>query len=341
MLTPTPTTPRTQAQIYNDMTSDKQSDSNLNTLLPNPDNWVSLFTVNNFKLLANTIVKGLSTSQVAIWRLIYFVASCAIMTIEQLVSVFENDVLTITTNNQYGSIQWILQQISAFQYGYSLSWIQNNSAGYYGYTTIDITANIITQSSANVANGQLIINAATGAAGSQVALITDQLTALQKYLVGTQSAGFEDGILPAGTSIIIQSKQADDFKTQVNIYYDPTLLTSTGLLISDGITYPVNVAITNYIQRLPNGRFRLIDYINAIQAAVGVKNVIVLHADSRWGSNPYTDIMSATDTNNKINQSYLAFSGYMWFPTGYDLNGNYDGSGGSFPTITYIPYTQN
>ena len=76
---------------------------------------------------------------------------------------------------------------------------------------------------------------------------------------GTQQPYAEDGIAPAGTQITIINSDPDEIKFAIEVFYDAIVLDSNGILLSDGTTEPVEVAITNYIQQIPfDSKFRII-----------------------------------------------------------------------------------
>lgn len=319
---------RTRAEIYNDLTADIQTNTELTGLLPNPDNWTTLFTEANFKLLANTIVKGLSVSGVAIWRLIAYVVSYALYTVEVLVDSFTTDIDTLTKNREYGQIPWIVQKVKEFQYGDALVW---NDNGYYEYETIDESKRIVTQCAINVTNGQIIIKVAKGEVGSLEPLSASEKSALQLYLTGTSAPFVEDGILPPTSAVLINSLANDDLKFAAKIYYDPTMFNSDGTLIADSST-PVQDAIREYIQFLPfNAKFQLSSLKSVILAIDGIENVTFSACDARQGSTTFSNLLLLSD------EAYTAVSGYLNMASGHDLDEYYDDLN-TIPTLQFISY---
>ncbi len=88
-------------------------------------------------------------------------------------------------------------------------------------------------------------------------------------------------VAPAGVIFEIESNTPDVIyfplsgeTAGIQIYYDPMLVDSTGTLLSDGQTQPVNDAIAAYINGIVyGGRFNVTKLIDAIQSAVGVVDV--------------------------------------------------------------------
>jgi hypothetical protein len=316
---------RTFNEIYNSIIAGKETKAELNTLLPNPDNWSRLFTEQNFKLLASTIVRSLSQSRVAMWRLMVNIIAYEIYILENLLDLFKAEVQSNIDVNQFGQLQWYVKVSGEFQYGDDLVW----DGSKYAYAVTDTDKQIITQASAHVANGQVVLKVAKGTPPTRVKLSTDEKNAFSNYIKGSGQAFVADGIAPAGTNIDVISDDADDLKLALRIFYNPTILSSTGVNISDGTT-PVNDAINNYIQGLPfNSFFKIIDLVDAIQTVSGVDNVVVIKADARYGTIPYTDVL-LTDS-----QSYLANAGYLKMATNHDLDGYYDYPTNTIRTLTF------
>ena len=111
--------------IYNDLIASKETDSTLDSLLPNPDNWSTLYTNANFKLLANTIVKNLSVSKVAVWRLFTYIFAYAIWVHEQLFEQSKTEIDNITINRVFGQLPWYVEKAKLFQLGDELVFINN------------------------------------------------------------------------------------------------------------------------------------------------------------------------------------------------------------------------
>ena len=320
---------RSLQTIYNELTASKETNTDLDNLLPNPDNWQTLYTYSNFKLLANTVIKGLNTSLVAAWRLIMYSVAYAIYLQEFLYDTFKLEVDETINNKEFAQLPWYEDQSTAFQYGYELEWIDNKR---YGYSEIDEDAQIISQAAATVTNGAILLKVATGDIGSLSALSAAQLTAFTDYMKGSNTAYAEDGIAPPGTKITIISEDADNLRFASQVFYDPQVLDSTGTLLSDGSTKPVEVAVTNYIQQIPyDSKFRISGLIDAIQAAQGVINVVVTDCDAKTASQAWID---ATDVITQTGKQYVSRAGYLEIDPTYE--DYYDYPTNLVPTFDYI-----
>lgn len=322
---------RSLQTIYNELVASKEVNTDLDNLLPNPENWQSLYTFENFKLLANTVVKNLSSSLVAVWRLIMYSVAYAIYLQEQLYDVFKTEVNDTINNREFAQLPWYVDQSRAFQFGYELVWVDNKR---YVYETIDEEAKIITQAAATVSNGAILLKVAKGEVGALEKLSASENTAFSAYMKGSNTAFAEDAIAPPGTKITIISEDADKLRFASQVFYDPQVLDSTGTLLSDGSTKPVETAVTNYIQQIPfDSKFRISGLIDAIQAAQGVVNVVVTNCDAKTTTQAWVD---AVDVINETGKQYVARAGYLEMGADYGLDGYYDYPANLIKTIDYI-----
>jgi len=317
--------------IYNRIIAQKEANTDLDTLLPNPDNWQSLYTYDNFKLLANTVLNNLSPSKVEIWRLQAFVFAYETWMQEQLYDTFKTEVDETIAGREFAQLQWYIDQSKLFQFGDDLEWINDK---YYGYTTIDETKQIITQAAATVTNGSILLKVATGDIGSLAPLDSDELTAFTYYAKGSNTPYAEDNISPPGTIIEIISEDADTLRFASQVFYDPQVLNSSGELLSDTGTKPVEDAVNDYIQQIPfDSKFRVSGLIDAIQSADGVVNVVVINCDAKTATQAWVD---STDVINESGKQYVARAGYLEMGTNYELDGFYDYPTNLVRTIEYI-----
>lgn len=319
---------RTLEQIYDEMTATKETNAELDALLPNPDTYDDLFTIENFRLLANTILTGLSVSKVAVWRLFLYVPSVAIWTMENLIDVFTAEVTTIIQDNQYGQLRWYPTVSKAFQLGDELVWDGTK----YVYEVIDTTKQIVTQAAATESGGLVTIKVAKGTLPAIVPLSVSELNSFTFYIKGSNSSTANDGIVPAGSNIAIISATNDDLKFASDLFYDPLVLASDGSLLSDPGTNPVEDAINDFINTLPfNSVFQVMAFVDAVQAVTGVNNFVVLNCDAKSNADvTFTDVLAESG------QEYTTFAGYLRMFADHDLDEFYDFPTNSIPTINYI-----
>ena len=289
---------RTLQEIYDQINIEKAEMSSLNE-------WVN----NSGHVLDDnqTLLDDLTTpSKVGIWRLFIWIVAVAIWIHEGLWLVFKSEVDTAIDKHTPHTERWYQESSKIFQYGDELAW--NDDTRKYEYEITDANKQIIKRSAA-VSNGGIVaIKVATDVNGSIAPLSATQKTAF---------AAFWKKYRDAGVIINIISTSADLLKLQYDIYFDPLVLSPDGSLISNSSIFPVADAIENYIANLDfNGRFRLEACDAVIKSAQGVIDFSRTLAQSKFGTNDYTD----------ISVSEIAYSGYYNIDTNFPLSSN----------ITYI-----
>jgi hypothetical protein len=289
---------RTIQEIYNEMITEKESFSSLNGLIPAPDS-------------AQTLLTDLtSSSKVAIWRLFFWVVAVSIWSHEKLFDIFKAEVIEIGNNLITGTRNWYRIQAESFQYGDALTW--NPTTLKFEYPTGSTGAKVVKHASVREAVGILRIKVAKDdGAGSLTPLSTPEKNAFETYI---------NQIKFAGTPVSIVNLSADLLKLQVDIYYNPLLLTDVGESILSNMVFPVRDAINNHLLNLPfDGTYNLTKLTDAIQNAEGVIDTVINLSQARSGSNPYV----STD------QNYIANAGYLKIDPTFPLSSN--------TVLNYIP----
>jgi len=293
---------RTIQTIYNEIITEKQTFTSLNSLIPNPDT-------------AQTFLADLSsTSKVAIWRLLCWLMAFLVWTHEQ---IFDQHVIEIEARVQEiipGTTRWYRNQAMLFQDGYGLTW--DGEKYIYADTTSLAAENskIVTQAACIEVNTNVILKIAGGTLGAFAPITAAQLLSFTSY-INTKKF--------AGVNVTVINWAHDLLKIQYTIEYDPLVIGATGLLLADGTTYPVVEAINNYIQALPfNATLKMPALTDAIQAVNGILTAVCEVAEGKAnGATIYTDILATTT------DSYVAYSGYMLIDPAFPLSSQ----------ITYIP----
>lgn len=271
--------------IFDSMITEKETFSSLDTLVPKPDT-------------AQTFLDDLTTgSKVAIWRLFLWVIAVAIFTHE---SLFDQHVIDVEARAKEiipGVLRYYVVEAKKFQNGDALTF--DGSKFVYLDTTsaAAVAKQIISQASAIEANQIVTLKVAKTVATVLQKLTTAEKTSFEAYL---------DQYKIAGTKTLVITDDADFIKIAYTIEYDPQVIDSTGLLISDGTTKPIQVAIDAYIEWLPfDNIFRVLDLTDAVQAAQGVVNAVCDVAEATHGALAYTLIL------DDIEQDYLPNAGYL------------------------------
>ena len=286
---------RTISQIFDEMITEKETFSSLDDLAPNPDT-------------AQTFLADLTSgSKVGIWRLILWVCAFGIWTFEQLFDVHVTDIEKAALAVQPGTLPWYAGEAKLFQDGFSLVFNDTTRKFEYADTTSTdaVAAKIIKHSSSRDISGVVTTKIA-----KVTATVTEKLTAAQLASFNV----YWEKIKIAGTSTLNISNDPDNLKLGLTVEYDPQLLTSAGVLISDGVTKPIQVAIDDYVsvdsdsvQGLPfDALFRVQNLIDSIQGATGVVNVIADTVEASHGVVVYTDVLAVQTETYTPNAGYLA-----------------------------------
>lgn len=244
---------RTLKVIYDEIIAEKNTFSYLNELQPNVD---------SYQTFLQSLTSG---SKVAIWRLMCYLTALAIWTHEKLIDVQTAEIEQRAEDSVPGVVRWYRDISLEWQDGDSLNWDGKK----YVYSPININNRLVEYAAAFESNNQVIVKVAKNN-GSDVpaALSAAEKSRFETYLNLRKYAG-------TNTSVISQA--ADVVDITCTIFYDPLVLDSTGTLISDGVTKPIEEAIDNYVYSLGavnfNGKFRVIDLVDALQAATGFKNI--------------------------------------------------------------------
>ena len=233
----------------------------------------------------------------AIWTYIIGVTAWVV---ESLFDTHKTEVNNIIAVQKPHLLKWYVNKVKAYMHGYPL--IEDEDT----YDTSALTdeqiaaAKVVTYAAAVEKSAAVYIKVA----GSGPAQLTDdQLAGLQEYIKEVKDAG---------VSISIVNLPADSYKCDLDVYYNPMVLNSSGMA-TDG-SYPVKVSIVEFIKSLPfNGEYRNASLVDTLQAIDGVviPNLKSASAKSSGGSWETIDV--------KI---YPA-SGYFTIENESDLNINY------------------
>jgi hypothetical protein len=259
---------------------------------------------------AETLLADLNSASVsAIWRLWTYIVATAIWTLEVLFYQHLSDVNNLLAALKPHTLRWYAAKAKAFQFGYALALdtdLYDNAA----FTPTQIAASKIVMYSAAVDNtGGLTLKVAKTVGNLPTPLSASEYAAFAAYIAQVKDAGVRIDVLSA---------PADKITLSVDIYYDATVLSSTGARL-DGTEYePVKTAINNYLNSLPfNGLFVKTYLTDAMQRVSGVVvPEIKACACARYDS---SSLFS-------VDVFYQPYSGYLKFYQTTDL------------VITYIPY---
>lgn len=268
---------RSIQEIYNELSAEKDSMSRLKALQPNADK-------------AQTLLSDItSASKVADWRLWLWLMAFAVHIHEGYLDLFRKEIDAKVAGAKAHTLRWYFTQALRFQLGYALTY--NTELEKYEYATADESAQIVKRAATEESQGRVIVKVAD-ASGP---ITGSDLTAFVAYM---------NTIKDAGTDLLIVSTVADDFKVDLEVFYDPLVLNPDGSLILDSNRKPVEEQISAYIAALDfNGAFNKNKFIDALQAAEGV-----IDPDLNT-----LEIKSNIAAYAAVDVEYLTYSGhYAW-----------------------------
>ena len=231
-----------------------------------------------------------SPSRFAIWRLWLYVVATAIWTLEQLFVRHQNEVQVLIDQNIFGSAEWFVQKVKAFQYGDDL--VRNLETGGLTYETLDPTKQIITHAAITVARGAIqaaTLKVAKTLNGEPNPLSPNELTAVRGYI---------DRLQPPGATIVVNSLPADIVRLRLDIYYNPLFEVSK-------LQIEVENAVQSYFDALPfDAQILKSKIADTILAGVsGVNDVVIARFEARAVGGAFA----------AVERVYIPESGYIKF----------------------------
>lgn len=249
---------------------------------------------------ADATLSGLnSTSATAIWRLWTYVVASAIWVHESLWDAFKVEVAAIAANLKPHTLLWYRNKALAYQHGGTLV----AGEDYYDNTGLDpddIAAQKIIKQAAvtETTDGLLTIKVAKESGGQLAPLSGGETAAVAAY--------FGD-IKDAGVVLNVRSVNADRLRVQVDVYYDPTILSATGERLDGQAATPVQDAAKAYLRNLPfDGEFVKARLVDAMQAVEGVNVPEIRLCQARRDDDP---------SFGNVDVFYQPFSGFLKFYT--------------------------
>lgn len=266
---------RTVETIYADLLARKEADINLNELS--------------------------STSKTAIWRLWLYIVAYATNVLETLFDAHATEVSGIISQLKPHTMRWYRNKALDFQYGFDL--IADSDIFDNGTATAEA-----------IENSKIIKYAAVTEATTESRLILKIATENEAGNLAPISAGQESAFIPyiqeikdAGVNISVINYLPDILKLSLKIYYDPLVLTNTGVSIITG-KKPVEDALKEFMRELPfNGELVLNSLIDKLQKTEGVKIPHLVSAASKWIDN---DGVTYSNFDN-ISVKKIPVSGYF------------------------------
>lgn len=241
---------RTTEAIFADLLAKKEADANLAVLS--------------------------STSKTAVWRLWLYITAYAIWSLETLFDVHRTEVNSILSELKPHTARWYRNKALAFQYGFDL-YPDTDVFNNVGYTQEQIDNSKMIKYAAvteAVNESRLIVKIATEDGNSELAPIGEpEKESFDAYI---------DEIRDAGVKVTVINYLPDVLRLHIKIYYDPLVLTSSGVSILTG-KKPVEIALKEFMKELPfNGELILSALVDKLQQTEGVEIPHLVSTASSW-----------------------------------------------------------
>ncbi|WP_172918363.1 nucleotidyltransferase [Capnocytophaga canis] len=215
-----------------------------------------------------------STSKTAIWRLMIYIVSVAIWTLEKLFDLHKKEVDEMLSELKPHTARWYRNKALAFQYGFDLLPDSDQFDNRGSSEDAIASSKIITYSAVveSKNEGRLIVKIATEQGGELQPITDQQKNAFETYL---------SEIKDAGVRLSVVNHPPDVLRLKMKIVYDPLVLDANGQSILDA-TKPVEDAIKTYLKNLPfDGELVLAHLVDALQQVKGVKVPHLILAESK------------------------------------------------------------
>ena len=215
-----------------------------------------------------------------------YIIATAIYLYESIVSAKVDEIESQIASKYPFSIPWYSDMALTFQIGDSL--LFDETIYKFTYPVIDLTKQIIKFTTIRQRQVEGVTKLQVFATkANKTALTTDELAAFSAYITQTGAAG---------THFEFISLNPDQLIINLTVYYDPQILSSTGVSLSDG-TKPIEISINSYLNGIKyGGTFNRTRQADAVQLASGVNDVVL------------GDISVNADLNNL--QSFESASGF-------------------------------
>jgi hypothetical protein len=251
-----------------------------------------------------------STSRTALWRMWLWIVAAAMHVHEQLWDAFKSEVEDIAARAIPGSLRWYADRAKEFQLGFNLVFDLASYRYFYLDTTSDsaLASRIIAQVSVQEVFGSTFngvrVKVAKADGDDLEPLSNEELTAFEYYMHRLRFAGVAMDVI---------SRDADDVKANLRIFYD-------GVLPLTQVEEAIETSLKAYLKAIPfDGLLNRNALVDALQSMTEVIDVEVLNLQAKPnGSSSWSEVV----------RNYSPVSGY------YALAG----IGNDFSTDTVIEY---
>jgi hypothetical protein len=246
-----------------------------------------------------------STSMVATWRLLVYVFSVAVWTLEKLFDIFTVETDAKIAASKAHTVAWYKQKALDWLFGVELV----PETDYYDFASLteeEIQAAKIIANAAPVkevlnGNGRLRIKLVKMVNDEYAPLMPDELTAIGTYF---------DRVSDAGTNVVPTTGDADMLKIKANAYFNPMVLNTEGARLDGTDPTPLPSGIKAHLKSIQfNGSLIIKRLTDDVETIAGVEIFEVLEAYSKYASYEYTT--EGVANVGRIQQIRVADAGHM------------------------------
>lgn len=225
-------------------------------------------------------------SKVSFESVFFDIVAIALFVFENILDKHYSDVTQKLTEEKAHTARWYRSKALAFQFGFDLV-VDSDEFNNAGYTAEQIDDSKIVKYAAVVESendSRLIVKIAGETDGELNRLNEQQVTSFKSYML--------DHVRDAGVKITVINYEADKLFLDLQINYDPLVLSSNGQHLINA-NYPVVDAIKAYMKELPfNGELVLAHLVDKLQQVEGVLIPTIMSASTSWideNTNSYGD----------------------------------------------------
>ncbi|MDH1602557.1 nucleotidyltransferase [Empedobacter sp. GD03739] len=224
-------------------------------------------------------------SKVSFESVLFDIMSIAIYAFEVILDKHYSDVTQKLTEEKAHTARWYRSKALAFQLGFDLK-TDSDEFNNAGYSAEQIESSKIVKYSAVVEaenDSRLIVKIAGETDGELNRLNEQQVASFKTYM---------QEVRDAGVKLTVINYEADKLFLNLQINYDPLVLSSNGQHLINA-NYPVVDAIKAYMKELPfNGELVLAHLVDKLQQVEGVRIPTIMSASTSWideNTNSYGD----------------------------------------------------
>lgn len=260
--------------IFQNIQTEKNNMTTINTLLTNPDGSTTLNTEQD---LLNDLT---STNKVSMWNLWSYITAVTANFSEQLWDSFKVEVEEIKDSTPVYNAKWWVERATEWQNGHTLEIDSTDNS--ISYAIIDENAREVEHAAVSDLAGTVALKIR---GKSSNILTAPQLESFESYIATLK---------PVGDRVLIHNLNPDDIKMYYEIYYNP--LTDVALIEGS-----VQSTINDYLANINfNSELNIVELTDLLQDIEGVVDPVFISAEGKHGGAVY----------NSVINYYTAIAGY-------------------------------